>query len=1728
MKSKRPRIVLALLAAALWMGPGLVQAQTGPVVDCVCVRNLAVLSTNACQAVIPDLCLLATNCFSTNVVMGTPNWCSQTPPAGTVVGPGTHYISVTVMDNQGLADQCLVPFVVSPAPGCVFSLLCATNKTVECGTAWTFDPPGWTNACAPPPGTPSNGVALTLVSLVTNGACPQVITATWQGVDDCGYHDQCSQTVTVVDSIAPQLDCKCLTNNAVMPVVLTVTACATNIPDLCLPASLCAYDACGLSGCVQSPPAGTPVGVGVHPITVQVYDCASNVASCVVNFTVLAPAGGCNTNPCVQPPAGLVGWWPLDETCGAPIFADISANGNAAIVQSGGPVCSGGSPNAVPGKVGGANYFYGASVRGRAPNAPSLNFGTGSFSLDGWIRPVLTGPVHWHPIVDKLFQTGPATGFGYKVALLNAQVVLVVGDGALFTYTSLGSVAYGTWNFVGVSVDRAANTVTFHVNGVTEPPQALAPAGSFNSPADLLIGGTWAANSPYGESALDELELFNQTLASADFLSIYQADAAGKCRPQPCTNSVISIYCPPNTNVQTCASSAVVFFPSAIASTSCGAITNLVTVPPSGSSFPAGTNTVTCTAYDSLGNSASCSFLVIVLPDTVPPLCPPASLSVTGCPPLMPDFATNSLITDNCSQPGQISVTQSVPPGTPLTGSTPVTVTVCDAAGNCQSCFVTVAAYQTPGCCQPVTFLRLFSGATNNVPGVLPGGAPDPQFLTSPPLFSAGNPFVQTSINGWWVPNSGLSKWVGPTATYASRPPGVYYYTNRFFLCSTNGASLAGRWTADDTGRIHLNGAPTANVLPAGWAFTNWHLVTITSGFVPGWNTLVFAVTNGLYSPTGLRTEITGLACCNTCVMIACPPKIVTNSCAGGVAVTYPPPTASSACGNIVSLSSSPPSGSVFPVGTNVVTCTAIDSQGNAATCSFTVTVLPTAQPITIKCPKDQILYTCTSSSVAYYAATATGNVGPITYLPPSGSSFPLGTNLVTCLATNACGQVASCTFRVIVKSSILGPPNLSIQAGLMDNFALPFDPASTNACLVASQSGFPFWKKFDVVAINTLFGHRFTGLPNNIVQAQLITRMQPAGASPGSDNDGLFIGLTNCAPGGWAEVYSIKTLPGAGGNWLPGHPATTFTNNLSAAVIAHMNSTLRLDVMVHDDTTVDYMILRLWTCPPPINPNGNFPHWVKSVGGNPPSTLTAMPEPELPGFGPIGSGPAILVAPSGGTPSLPNSVEIGLGGGEAFGFTTILDRNAPEGAEIWISAPTDEGTNAPWVRLVKSACAPQCGWNLKLGRKFFDEGGPDARVSAVNANGELLNSFLVSDAEGEAEALVSLTPEDGVDQFPVSFLFDAKKGEISLTFPGTVERRLCNGLPCPRGWDGTIKGRATEGLRTRHRGWDGTVKCPCFDENASRIVFLPMGGGGGGGGGQLPALVEVSSTGLAEFLITDERLYSMGQEIAPAAESLVTLQATAGGVLFTAEEDYSGITLDLGRSVSFDLGIHHSENPDLPLQQQFFRVGGPVFPPGTTTNRPPPPVFDLGLVRSANGVHAAVDFSPLEATGILIQLWSNGVYFAYGNVIAPAITLEDPLPVARWPERFALLGTNGAVRLTSTEGFDVYGFACDEIRLIPELPPGAAAFAYASEIECRSTGGAENLLYGLERVAACEPSGLTISATTAGTVISWAGEGYRLLGAETLEGPWVELSQTSPVVLPVTAPQRYYRLVCE
>ncbi len=79
---------------------------------------------------------------------------------------------------------------------------CATNKTVQCGSAWSFDPPTTSSGCA------GASLTVTVLNTVTNsGPCPLVITRAWLVSDACGNTAECSQTVTAIDSAPPVLTC---------------------------------------------------------------------------------------------------------------------------------------------------------------------------------------------------------------------------------------------------------------------------------------------------------------------------------------------------------------------------------------------------------------------------------------------------------------------------------------------------------------------------------------------------------------------------------------------------------------------------------------------------------------------------------------------------------------------------------------------------------------------------------------------------------------------------------------------------------------------------------------------------------------------------------------------------------------------------------------------------------------------------------------------------------------------------------------------------------------------------------------------------------------------------------------------------------------------------------------------------------------------------------------------------------------------------------------------------------------------------------------------------------------------------------------------------------------------------------------------------------------------------------------------------------------------------------
>jgi hypothetical protein len=123
-----------------------------------------------------------------------------------------------------------------------------------------------------------------------------------------------------------------------------------------------------------------------------------------------------------------------------------------------------------------------------------------------------------------------------------------------------------------------------------------------------------------------------------------------------------------------------------------------------------------------------------------------------------------------------------------------------------------------------------------------------------------------------------------------------------------------------------------------------------------------------------------------------------------------------------VPVNCTPASGSLFPIGTTTVNCSATDSHGNSASGSFTVTVVDTTPP-TLTLPSGMIVPALNASgALVSFTASANDQVDgpvPVTCSPGSGLMFPIGTTAVNCSATDSHGNNARGNFIVSVQYAI-------------------------------------------------------------------------------------------------------------------------------------------------------------------------------------------------------------------------------------------------------------------------------------------------------------------------------------------------------------------------------------------------------------------------------------------------------------------------------------------------------------------------------------------------------------------------------------------------------------------------------------------------------------------------------------------------------------------------------------
>ena len=367
--------------------------------------------------------------------------------------------------------------------------------------------------------------------------------------------------------------------------------------------------------------------------------------------------------------------------------------------------------------------------------------------------------------------------------------------------------------------------------------------------------------------------------------------------------------------------------------------------------YSLGNTTVTLTVTDSHSASSQCTATVTVVDTTAPAVNCSAVPAQTAnadanCSATVPDVsgAVRAQSSDNCTPSGSLAITQSPTQGSRVsgTGSHPITVAVCDAASpaNCTSCVVSFTVIDNtpptincpsnmvistePGLCSAVATYS--ATATDNCSGsITPVCSP-----SSGTRFPKGTSTVNCSATDASSNTSRCSFTVTVNDTekpVINCPANIVTHTDPD-LCS---AVVSFTVTASDNCALAGPPAcapPSGSIFPKGTT-TVTCTVSDTSG---NQSSCSFTVTvNDLQAPS-----------------INCPPNIIVAAAASCPIATSAPVnftvTASDNCPGVTFVCKNQngvvvTSGQPFPVGTTTVTCTATDTSGNTASCSFNVSV---------------------------------------------------------------------------------------------------------------------------------------------------------------------------------------------------------------------------------------------------------------------------------------------------------------------------------------------------------------------------------------------------------------------------------------------------------------------------------------------------------------------------------------------------------------------------------------------------------------------------------------------------------------------------------------------------------------------------------------------------------------------------------------------------------------------
>ncbi|MFN0203203.1 MAG: HYR domain-containing protein [Bacteroidia bacterium] len=955
-----------------------------------CPANITVNNdVGSCNAVVNWVAPTVTDNCSANIVQ------TNGLGSGLPFPVGTSTIVYTATDAGGNVETCTFTITVNDTQNP--SIICSPNVAVNTDA-------GLCTASNVLLGSPFAGDNCSIASVTNNAPATYptgTTNVTWTATDASGNTDTCVQTVTVTDVELPTITCP-----ANVSANSDAGQCyATNV-NLGTPVT---SDNCGVASVTNNAPTQFPVGN--TNVTWTVTDVNGNINTCVQVISVSDvenPTITCPVTVLINTNLGVC--TASNVNLGTPVTGD---NCGVATVTNNAPATYNLGTTTITWTV--------TDIHGNS------NTCTQDIVVTDVELPTIICPANLVVTADVGVCTASNVNLGNPITNDNCSVASVTNNAP-----ATGVYPIGTNSVTWTVTDGSGNTATctqLVVVTDTENPTITCPADvTVNADAGLCSAANVNLGTPGTSDNCGITSVTNNAInpfpVGTTVVTWTVTDLSGNtatCTQNVTVNDVENptITCPTtvlvNTDLGVCTASNV-NLGAPVTADNCAVATVTNNAP---TTYNLGTTTITWTVTDIHGNSNTCNQDIVVTDAELPTITCPANVAVnTDVGVCLASSVTlgNPVTNDNCSV---ASVTNDAPATYP-TGTTNVTWTVTDGSGNTATCIqtVTVTDIENPTITCPANVsVNADAGqcyATNvNLGTPVTGDNCAVASVTNnaPAQFAVGNTNVTWTVTDASGNTNTCVQVV--TVTDVENPtitcPATVNVGTDVGICTASGVALGNPTTADNCAV-----ASVTNNAPA----------TYNLG-----NTVVTWTVTDIHGNSNTCTQ-TVTVTDNEAPSIVCPANVNQNVGANcDAVVNYPAAVANDNC-QMGTITYSMPSGSVFPIGNTLVTCTATDAAGNSTSCQFNVNLIDNTPPIIVNCPPNQVINLTDRCSI------------PVTWIPPTvndncpnvvmmsnilpGTIFGLGTTTVTYTAVDAAGNLVSCSFDITINppsQMVVNPP---------------------------------------------------------------------------------------------------------------------------------------------------------------------------------------------------------------------------------------------------------------------------------------------------------------------------------------------------------------------------------------------------------------------------------------------------------------------------------------------------------------------------------------------------------------------------------------------------------------------------------------------------------------------------------------------------------------------------------